>query len=94
MVLCTSNGREQAEDDEFPMRLSDFVLQTVNDVMVKDGLAWHYKQFDNTQSYAAAEIDARRAKRGLWRDPAPIPPFIFRRTKNRFRPHRDLTMAR
>ena len=65
----------------------------VNLRMVKDGFAWHYKQFDNTQTYAAAEIDARRAKRGLWRDPAPIPPFIFRRTKNRFRPHRDLKIT-
>ena len=70
------------------------VRTDVNLQMVKDGFAWHYKQFDNTQSYAAAEIDARRAKRGLWKEPTPIPPFIFRRTKNRFRPHRDLTMAR
>ena len=75
------------------MRLSDFVLQTVNDVMVKDGLAWHYKQFDNTQSYAAAETAAREAKRGLWKDPAPIPPFMFRRTKNRLRPHHNLKIT-
>ena len=81
VVLCTSDGCEQAEDDEFPMRLSDFALPTVNDVMVKDGFAWHYKQFDNTQSYADAETAAREAKRGLWKDPAPIPPFMFRRTK-------------
>ena len=57
------------------------VRTDVNLQMVKDGFAWHYKQFDNTQSYAAAEIDARRAKRGLWKDPAPIPPHEFRKKK-------------
>ena len=53
----------------------------VNLQMVKDGFAWHYKQFDNTQSYADAETAARMAKRGLWKDPAPIPPHEFRKKK-------------
>ena len=65
----------------------------VNLQMVKDGFAWHYKQFDNTQSYAAAETGARRAKRGLWKEPAPIPPSMFRRAKNRFRPHHNLKIT-
>ena len=65
----------------------------VNLQMVKDGFVWHYKQFDNTQSYAAAETAAREVKRGLWKDPAPIPPFMFRKAKNRFRPHHNLKMA-
>jgi len=53
----------------------------VNLQMVKDGFAWHYKHFDSTPSYAAAETAARTAKRGLWKDPAPIPPYIFRKVK-------------
>ena len=69
------------------------VRTDVNLQMVKDGFAWHYTQFDNTQSYAAAEIDARMAKRGLWKDQSPIPPFMFRRAKNRFRPHHNLKMT-
>jgi len=69
------------------------VRTDVNLQMVKDGFAWHYKKFDNSQPYAAAEIDAREAKRGLWKDPAPIPPFMFRRTKNSLRPHRDLKIT-
>ena len=56
----------------------------VNLKMVKDGFAWHYKHFDNTQSYADAEIAARMAKRGLWKDSAPIPPYVCRRAKKRF----------
>ena len=48
------------------------------------GMAWHYKQFEPEQSpedrqrYAAAENQARAAKRGLWTDPAPVPPWQFR----------------
>ena len=57
------------------------VRTDVNLQMVKDGLAWHYKQFDNTQSYADAETAARMAKRGQWKDPAPIPPHEFRKKK-------------
>ena len=53
----------------------------INLQMVKDGCAWHYKHFDNTQSYADAETAARMAKRGLWKDPAPIPPHEFRKKK-------------
>ena len=62
-----------------PMR-TDINLQ-----MVKDGLAWHYKHFDNTQSYSAAETAARVAGRGLWQDTAPIPPWTFRTAKKGFR---------
>ena len=57
------------------------VRTDVNLQMVKDGFALHYKQFDNTQSYAAAETAARMAKRGLWKDPAPITPHEFRKKK-------------
>ena len=60
------------------------VRTDVNLQMVKDGFAWHYKHFDNTQSYADAETAARTARRGLWKDAVPIPPAVFRRMKKRF----------
>ena len=56
-----------------------------NLVQVKCGLAWHYKQYQreqsptDQQSYAAAEIEARAAKLGLWRDADPMLPWEFRR---------------
>lgn len=56
-----------------------------NLVQIKRGLAWHYKQYEreqspaDRQSYAAAEVEARAAKLGLWRDAAPLPPWHFRR---------------
>ena len=46
--------------------------------------AWRFKRYeqeqtpDNRASYAAAEAIAKAAKRGLWRDPEPVPPWEFR----------------
>lgn len=59
----------------------------VNLEQVKAGLAWHYKYYQDEQSpddrrlYADAESQARAARRGLWADPSPIPPWDFRRGK-------------
>ncbi len=51
---------------------------------LKAGLAWHYKEFEKEQPaadqqvYANAEQEARSQKRGLWKDPAPTPPWEYR----------------
>ena len=51
---------------------------------LKAGLAWHFKKYEHEQSpdnraaYAAAEAIARAGKLGLWRDPDPTPPWVFR----------------
>ena len=54
---------------------------------VQDGLAWHFKRYEKEQSaadritYAAAEEQARIARRGLWREPQPVPPWEFRKSR-------------
>ena len=53
----------------------------INLEMLKAGYAWHYKHYDKSPDYAAAESEARAAKRGLWSDPHPINPYDFRKTK-------------
>lgn len=56
---------------------------------VRAGWAWHYKQFakeqtvEDRQAYAAAELEARRARIGLWADGQPTPPWSFRKRGNR-----------
>lgn len=51
------------------------------------GLAWHYKKYEDEQPaaerrvYAEAEVRARNAGVGLWRDRDPIPPWDFRKQK-------------
>jgi len=56
---------------------------------IRTGLAWHYKYYQNEQSaedrkmYADAEEEARTARRGLWVDTDPTPPWDFRRSGNK-----------
>ena len=54
-------------------------------LMLRMGLAWHYKQYSNSKEYAAAEAAARVAKAGLWHDASPMPPWEFRREQKRQR---------
>ena len=53
----------------------------INLQMVRDGCAWHYRHFDNTPSYAAAEREARAAGRGLWAKPDPVNPYEWRKSR-------------
>ena len=54
---------------------------------IVSGMAWHYKEYQGEQSradqllYSEAEVDARSAKRGLWREPNPLPPWDYRKLK-------------
>ncbi len=56
--------------------------EDVNLGQIEAGLAWHYKKYERVQSaedrkrYSRAEIEARR---GLWREQNPVPPWEWRR---------------
>jgi len=53
----------------------------VNVELVKDGLAWHYVRYDKSPELAKAEREARDAKRGVWADKEPMPPWEWRATE-------------
>lgn len=57
--------------------------QELNLALLKSGLAWHYLQFDCSESYAAAEAEAQLYQRGLWANPTRIAPWEFRKLKRR-----------
>ena len=46
--------------------------------LLREGLAWYYRRYANDPDFEKLESDARAAKRGLWSDPNPIPPWKFR----------------
>ncbi len=72
--------------DKYGRRVGKIIVDGIdaNLRLVADGLAWHYKEYQNEQSledrnaYAAAEITARDNKKGLWSAPNPIAPWDWR----------------
>ena len=52
-----------------------------NAEQVRSGMAWAYRKYLHDQSLLATENDAREAKRGLWVDSDPVPPWEFRKAK-------------
>lgn len=56
-----------------------FVNQDLNLAMLHAGLAFHYKQYDNSKLYAQAEASAKAKKIGIWSNPNTQPPWIYRR---------------
>jgi endonuclease YncB( thermonuclease family) len=50
----------------------------VSAALVSAGLAWQCSRHAETQDLAAAEKAARHARRGLWQDVAPTPPWTHR----------------
>lgn len=50
----------------------------VNAEMVRQGMAWVYRQYATDRSLFALEDEARAGRRGLWADPSPVSPWQFR----------------
>jgi endonuclease YncB( thermonuclease family) len=52
--------------------------QGVDKAMVKAGMAWLYRRYNNDAELSKLETEARSARRGLWADPNPVNPETFR----------------
>lgn len=58
--------------------------QDIGLVLLQAGLAWHYSAYaaeqpsDEAARYAGAQAEARSARRGLWAEPDPLPPWRWR----------------
>jgi len=55
--------------------------RSINLEMVKRGFAWAYVEYDPPAEYRRAEAEARAARRGLWADKAPEPPWTYRKSR-------------
>ncbi len=78
-------GREEVELagdalDRYGRRLSHVIArgQDVNATLVAEGMAWQFTRYDDDPDLADAQRQAREARRGLWRDPEPVPPWEWR----------------
>lgn len=71
------------ETDQYGRTVADVLMpdgESLNEALVEAGLAWWFRRYapDNAR-LQELEIGARQARRGLWRDTDPIPPWEFRR---------------
>jgi hypothetical protein len=54
----------------------------VNHMLVKEGWCWWYRKYAPADGeLEKLEKAARVSKKGLWVDPAPVPPWVFRKAK-------------
>ena len=68
------------EHDRYGRIVGDVYLgdRWINLEMIREGFAWHYKQYSNDPELAKAEETAREGRFGLWSDENPMPPWEFR----------------
>ena len=62
--------------------LGDVVLEdgaSLNEMMVKEGVAWWYSLKSNNKRYEELEKEAKSRKKGLWLQKEPEPPWVWRK---------------
>ncbi|MTW09143.1 nuclease [Pseudoduganella eburnea] len=52
-----------------------------NVAQVRRGMAWVYPQYNHDPSLPALETAARSSRVGLWSDPEPMEPWLFRKER-------------
>jgi micrococcal nuclease len=54
----------------------------VNHTLVKDGWCWWYRKYaPGNTVLEGLEKEARKAKKDLWADPQPVPPWEWRKKR-------------
>jgi len=75
IVRVEGDARDQHGRLLGTLRLDD---RDLNREMVAEGWAWAFTGFAEDSDLIAAESAARRARRGVWADPQPLPPRQWR----------------
>ncbi len=69
--------------DKYRRTIADVFLQdgtNVNQELVKHGWCWWYRKYaPQDTELERLEREAREAKKGLWAEPAPVPPWEWRK---------------
>jgi micrococcal nuclease len=69
--------------DRYGRTVGEVILQdgrSLNRELVRAGLAWWYRQYTrDDRELQRLEAEARAARRGLWEDRNPVPPWQWRR---------------
>lgn len=81
-VILDTHGQ-----DKYGRTLADVFLlygTHVNHTLVKEGWCWWYRKYaPGDVILEGLEREAREGHKGLWDDPAPVPPWEWRKRKSR-----------
>lgn len=82
-VMVVSKGKNGQRDRS--QRLIAVIKNQIgancNLAMVRNGLAWHYVKYSTDSVYSVLEAEARAKKLGLWAEPNPVAPWLWRKKK-------------
>jgi micrococcal nuclease len=71
--------------DKYGRNIADVLLSdgtNINHQLVKDGWCWWYRKYaPKNRILEDLERGARASGQGLWADPSPIPPWVYRRAR-------------
>jgi endonuclease YncB( thermonuclease family) len=73
---------EEARPDRYGRLIATVSLPngvTVNQELVRAGLAWHYTKYSSDTTYAVLEKQARMGRLGLWADSVAVAPWTWRK---------------
>ena len=76
--------------DRYGRTVGEVVLsdgKSLSEELVRQGVCWWYRKYaPSNTTLERLEKEAREAKRGLWVDTNPIPPWVYRKTKQGLSP--------
>jgi micrococcal nuclease len=71
--------------DKYRRTIADVLLPdgtNVNHTLVKDGWCWWYRKYAPGDTVLEElEKEARAGRKGLWQDPVPVPPWLYRKAR-------------
>lgn len=69
------------EKDRYGRYIAHVMVDTlnVNQILVQEGYAWHYKKYSSDLMLSVLEEKARQERKGLWKASNPVPPWEFRK---------------
>lgn len=68
--------------DRYNRIIAEVILEdgtNLNQELIENGLAWHFKKYSSSSKYAQLEENARKLKIGIWSIPNPIEPWNWRK---------------
>jgi micrococcal nuclease len=80
-VIIETRGQDKHERTIGEVFLLDG--RHLNKELVKAGLAWWFCRHASDAELKQLEEEAREADRGLWKDPMPIPPWVYRQLQHK-----------